>query len=424
MHDQRSRLSRHSVLILLGLMILSATLWASDEDESSLSSERFEEFQKEFSEFRNEFEAYREGRSGNVSSGTSRPSRFTFGGYGELHANFTEGHSDNQFDIHRLVFYAGYEFADWIRFHSETEIEHAYVSDDSGGELSLEQAHVDFLLSDALNVRFGRVLTPVGIVNRKHEPPSFNGVERPFFSKYIIPTTWSTDGIGVFGNMTPSLKYEAYIGGGLDGSGFDSQDGIRGGRNKERPGLNEPAVTGRVDFFPLAESDADPGQMLRIGLSAYAGGLDNGNKGSDTGIDGDIRIVSSDFEYTVGPVDFRGVVAHEKINGERAIGSGTADEIFGWYLESGVHVMPESWKVGKLRTSDAVVFLRYDDFDTQHRMPSGVARDPAGDRNAWTFGVTFHLTPSFVAKADVQIRDDGSGDDDDNLFNIGVGWQF
>ena len=28
-----------------------------------------------------------------------------------------------------------------------------------------------------VNLRFGRTLLPVGIVNRKHEPPAFNGVE-------------------------------------------------------------------------------------------------------------------------------------------------------------------------------------------------------------------------------------------------------
>ena len=42
----------------------------------------------------------------------------------------------------------GYDFNDWIKFHSETEVEHAFVSNESkDGELSVEQAYVDFLLS-------------------------------------------------------------------------------------------------------------------------------------------------------------------------------------------------------------------------------------------------------------------------------------
>ena len=47
----------------------------------------------------------------------------------------------------------------------------------------IEQAAVDFLLSEPFNIRVGRVLTPLGIINKWHEPPSFNGVERPSFSK-------------------------------------------------------------------------------------------------------------------------------------------------------------------------------------------------------------------------------------------------
>ena len=52
-------------------------------------------------------------------------SRFTVGGYGDIHANFNEGNNEDIFDIHRLVLYMGYDFADWIKFHSEVEIEHA-----------------------------------------------------------------------------------------------------------------------------------------------------------------------------------------------------------------------------------------------------------------------------------------------------------
>ena len=34
------------------------------------------------------------------------------------------------------------------------------------------------------------MLAPVGIINERHEPPSFHGVERPFVDTFIIPTTW------------------------------------------------------------------------------------------------------------------------------------------------------------------------------------------------------------------------------------------
>jgi len=351
--------------------------------------------------------------------------RFRLGGYGELHANFGEGSDPDQIDLHRLVAYVGYDFADWIKFNSEIEIEHAFVADsddgDVGGELSIEQAYFDFLLSPPLNVRIGRVLTPIGIVNQDHEPTLFNGVERPSFSKYLIPTTWSSDGIGIFGDLTGSTNYQLYVVGGLDGSEFNATNGIRGGRIKERPSLQEPAVTGRLDFYPFSGGGKHD---LRFGLSGYFGGLDNANKGATPGIDGDIQIYSADFQYSISRFDFRGVVADTRIDGAEEIGNGTAEEIFGWYLEVGYHFLPDTWKQGKLAKSDAVVFVRYDDYDTQYKMPSGVAADPAGSRTEWTAGLTFYPTSQVVLKADYQIRDDDSDEDLGDRFNLGLGWAF
>jgi len=359
-----------------------------------------------------------------ASSGGSAADKFTFGGYGEIHANFGEGKAPDQIDIHRLVAYVGYEFNDWIRFHSETEIEHGFVSSESGGEISIEQAYLDFLLSDRLNVRFGRFLTPIGIINRKHEPPTFNGVERPAFDRFIIPTTWFSDGVGIFGSLAPALKYEAYVAGGLDGSKLGAVDGIREGRIEERPSLNDPAFMGRLDYYPFAGRSAAYGQVARVGASAYYSGLNNGNEGNNPGIKGDVVILSADAEYSFTKFDFRGVITHERIHGAKEIGNGTASGIFGWYLEGGVHVFPDAWKKGKLAKSDAVVFVRYEDFDTQHRMPDGVVKDPAGDRTQWTGGVNFYLTRNLVAKADYQVPRDGTGQHLPNLINFGIGWQF
>ncbi len=353
--------------------------------------------------------------------------RFTLGGYGDVHANFGEGSAPDLFDIHRIIIYLGYDFNDWISFNSETELEHALVEDDNGKVL-FEQLFLDFLLSDPVNIRLGRVLMPLGIVNQKHEPPSFNGVERPLFAKNIIPSTWFSDGIGVFGSLTPSVTYEAYVVAGLEGDGFGSSDGIRGGRNAERPSLHEPAFAGRVDYFPLAMREPLYGQVLRLGASTYFGGLDNGNKGKNPGVDGDIAVFSADFEYTISKFDFRGAIAYEDIDDARGLSAVTgetiADTIFGWYLEGAYHFMPDSWKKGKLARSDAVAFVRFDSADTQHDVPSGLTKDPSGDREEWTFGVNFYLLPNLVIKADYQIRDDASSDDLPDLFNLGVGWQF
>jgi len=425
--ERRSSCALWAALLMLGGVMLPAISTDAAENDSELEATRREvrELKQTVGDLVAEVEKLKgsDGRSDSLEGLDTVLGKLKFGGYGEMHANFVQGSESDQFDIHRLVLYLGYDFADWITFHSETELEHAYVTD-GDGEVVLEQGYIDFLLTGNFNVRAGRILTPIGIINRKHEPPTFNGVERPAFATNIIPTTWSSDGVGVFGSLCESLTYEAYVVGSLDGSMFNATSGIRNGRIKERPSLNEPAITGRLDYYPCAAVQNDSDQSLRLGASGYFGGLDNGDQGSNPGIDGEIGIVSTDFEYSVCKWDFRGAIAHINIDGARQIGNNVAEEIFGWYLEGAYHCMPEEWKTGKLAKADATVFLRLDKYDTQYEMPSGVSKNDAGDRTDWTFGTNFYLTPNFVLKADFQVRDDASSSDPDDLFNLGVGWAF
>ncbi|PLX50895.1 MAG: hypothetical protein C0613_02355 [Desulfobulbaceae bacterium] len=350
-------------------------------------------------------------------------SRFSFGGYGEIHANIAEGDdaggdSNDQLDIHRFVTYVGYDFADWLKFTSEIEIEHAMVSSGDGGELELEQAYLDFLLSDYANIRVGRTLVPVGYLNQHHEPTTFNGVERPNFYKYVVPTTWWSDGIGLFGALGDITYQLAYLGG-MDGSGVSSS-GIRGGRLKERPSLNDPAYALRLDYTPFASRDL----TLRLGTSLYYSGLDNGNKGNDPGVEADLAIYEADFSFSYGDLDLVGAMAWERIDGAESLAAGVAEEIFGYYLEAGYHVMPSAWQTGKLANADAVFFVRYDEYDTQANMPTGQLADAAQDRRDLTLGVSFWPTTNVVVKADYQILRSDADEDPDNTINFGIGWQF
>ena len=71
-------------------------------------------------------------------------------------------------------------FTPRIRFVGELEVAHAIVEGlEEKGELELEQAYLDFLLSRSFNIRAGMMLVPVGIINERHEPPVFNGDSAP-----------------------------------------------------------------------------------------------------------------------------------------------------------------------------------------------------------------------------------------------------
>ena len=362
------------------------------------------------------------------SASSAGGERLIWGGYGEMHFSDLEGHGGAQVDLSRFVLSMSYSFSERAQLHSELEIEHGFIAD-SQGELSIEQLYTDFRVSPTTHIQVGRVLAPLGIVNLRHEPPSFNGVERPSVEHFVLPSTWFIDGLGVVGEFTPSLRYQTFLSTSMDGTGFTALEGVREGRQEARPSAHEPGLSGRLDFFPLDESAVQPNsRSLRLGLSGFYGGLDNSNQGNDPGVDASLSIAAFDAEYSQGRLDLRGVAAFELIDGARELSSVTGEsissEISGWYLESAWHWMPESWKSGEHGWSDAIAFARYDTLDTQRAVPSGLVADPRGNRSEWTVGIGLYPFPNLVFKADYQFRDDGAASAPKNQFNLGIGWSF
>src|SRR5262249_28852911 len=151
-------------------------------------------------------------------------------GYMEMHLNRPD-HAPAILDFHRFVLIFSHQFSDRIRFVGELEVEHAFVEGlEESGELELEQAYVDFLLSRPLNVRAGMVLVPIGIINERHEPPVFHGVERTFVDTVIVPTTWFEAGAGVHGEIGQGWRYRGYVLASLNALEFSADEGVREGR--------------------------------------------------------------------------------------------------------------------------------------------------------------------------------------------------
>ena len=158
-----------------------------------------------------------------------------------------------------------HQFSDRIRFVGELELEHAFVEGlEEAGELELEQAYVDFLLTRGFNVRAGMLLMPMGIINERHEPPVFYGVERPFVDTVIIPTTWFEVGAGVHGEVGRGLRYRAVSHVAPERAGIQRRGGAAEGRQKgNRTNIRQPAVTGRVEYVGV--------RGLTLGASFWAG---------------------------------------------------------------------------------------------------------------------------------------------------------
>ena len=185
-------------------------------------------------------------------------------GYMDFHFNKLEG-TDGVLDFHRFVLLFNHSFSPRIRFVGELELEHAFVEGlEESGEIELEQAYVDFLISRPFNVRAGMMLVPLGIINERHEPPVYNGVERPFVDTVIVPTTWFEVGAGIHGEFGRGFRYRAYAMAPLNALEFNAEEGIREGRQKgSEANVRNFAFTGRGEYVGVPD--------LTIGAGFWTG---------------------------------------------------------------------------------------------------------------------------------------------------------
>jgi hypothetical protein len=336
----------------------------------------------------------------------------------DFHVNKAE-HEDAVVDFHRFVLLFSHQFTQRIRFVGELELEHALVEGlEEAGELELEQAFIDFLIARPFNVRAGMVLVPVGIINERHEPPVFNGVERPLVDTFIVPSTWFEPGAGVHGEVGQGWRYRAYVLAPLDALNFSADEGIRGGRQKgAQARARNAAVSGRLEFIGLPN--------LTVGASGWWGKGNAMNSRLETPVS--VREVDARFhtdrvelraQFADVSID-RADLVNEALTRLTGVDPNIARGLRGFYGEAAYRV----WAQGAPR--DLVAFVRYEDVDTQHRMPAGWQPLEVFDRQAWVFGVTYFPDPDVAVKADyVRMKNRSGLGSTPSSFNVGLGWWF
>jgi hypothetical protein len=352
-----------------------------------------------------------------------KDSGVSVGGYGEALLEFFDDSRDDgsesgavdRFDFLRAVVYFGYKFSDrWI-FNSEIEFEHASTSE--GGSASVEFAYLDYLYRDALNLRTGLVLVPMGWLNELHEPTVYLGAVRPRTENRIIPTTWRENGIGGYGGFG-GFDYRTYVINGLDASGFSAK-GLRSGRQKGAKAKAEDfAWVGRLDFTRV------PG--LTAGVAGYFG-----NSGQDLEDDnGDSIAVGTSIldlhvEYRYRGFEMRGLWARAELDDvarlNEALGyegnQSVGETLEGGYLQAGYDVL-----AGRGRSS-LTPYLRWEKINTQQNVPDGWSANPANDEQLMTLGLAYQPIEQLIFKAEYQNIDNEAGTGVDQ-FNLSMGYIF
>jgi hypothetical protein len=340
-------------------------------------------------------------------------------GYMEAHLNKIRG-ADATLDFHRFVLLFNHSFTSKIRFVGELELEHALVEGlEAAGELELEQAYVDFLLSRRFNIRAGMLLMPVGIINERHEPPVFHGVERSVVDTAIVPTTWFDVGAGIHGDLGKGWRYRAYVTAPLDASAFSADEGIRGGLQKGvEARLRTAAVTARVEYAGIPD--------LTLGASTWLG---HGHFFDSLTLRTPVRLFEADARYTRDRFELRTQFAHVAIPNAGGINEAVtrlvgvdpniASGLRGFYAEGSYRL----WNQGAPR--DLVAFVRYEHANTQSTMPAGWLPLNEFARKNWVAGLTYYPDPDVAVKADyVWARNSSGIFRTQSSFNLGLGWWF
>ena len=127
--------------------------------------------------------------------------------------------------------------------------------------------------------------------------------------------------------------------------------------------------------------------------------------------------------------DFRGQFANvgvsragelnRALQSEGGVNPNVAERLRGFYLEPAVRVLPRRWR------HDLVAFARYENFDTQNKMPAGYQPLKQFDRSAWVVGATYYPEPDVALKFDYTfLRNRSAVVQAVNSLNFGIGWWF
>jgi len=362
--------------------------------------------------------------AGNISKGLS------LGAYVQIDYNQPFGNTvrkNGSLDVHRLVTFMGFKFNDRTHFVTEIEIEHVK-------EVFVEQAFLSYRIDEKFNFRAGLILIPMGILNEYHEPPTYNGVERPNLDSKIVPTTWRELGVGFSGTFDDlSLKYQLYILNGFngyDGSGkFRGTDGFRKGRQKGANSfMSAPNLSTKIDYYGIIG--------LKLGLAVYYGksqssmydGLDMDNvdavKTADSSV---VRItmLGLDVRYQNKGFEARAQYILASVSNTTQYNAFTGNDLgslmMGFYVEAGYNVL----KFIKDTRNKMVIFARYENYNTHAHVDDGLNKNYAFNRTDISVGLGFKVADGAVFKADYQLfKNADTSVDDTNQFNLGVGIWF
>ena len=392
-------------------------------------------------------------------------SKFTLSGYGVVnYYNYTKYDTDlnikDKFDAERLNLYLGYNFNDWISFKSEIEFEHGGTGStveldtqeefgeyeqeiEAGGEVKIEQIHINFAIKPYFNVRVGRMKIHFGLAQDLDRPISYFTTHRQEMENEILPLGWYENGVQFHGTFWKRLKYEVSVTNGLDASGFSSRGWIKEGYQTrfEMSNGNSLAFTGRLDY------KFGKNKYTYFGASAYLNDAAANRPKNDMKESAYVMIFEGHITYDEDYLRFNSVILWGNLENSNIVTSKNASlsnnlgvkrtpvgkNALGFSFEGGYEVLHF---INPNSKQKVYPFVRYDYYDTMQEVEGSVVKKPRWERSAIMGGLNWFVHPQIVLKAHYQNRKLGSENIDlttlaytgkkqqENTFSAGIGFSF
>lgn len=352
-------------------------------------------------------------------------------------------------DLERFVLEPAYQLTPKLRLKAEIEFEHggtgAAVEFDrfeefgefeyeieKGGEVVLEQLHLDWKLRDWLHLKVGHFEVPVGLMAFRDEPTEYFTTTVSEMEASLLPVNWNENGISVYGLLGAKKHwyYNLSMINGLDNSAFSSANWIQRGSQKrfEMVNAEDMAFVARFDYVGKDEN--------RVGVSGFIGNSTGNRPKPDLQTDAWVALADAHVIWEKEPFEFAAMVLYGTLSNSEAVSQANrnlsnnlnvkrtpvASAALGAFAEVGVELL-DLFNKGHRRhpETELHIFGRYDYYDSMFRTQGNVFNNPRWERHTWTAGLNYDLNKYVRLKGQYSVRKLGIPDlNMEKTFGLGL----
>jgi hypothetical protein len=255
-----------------------------------------------------------------------------------------------------------------------------------------------------------------------HEPPTFNGVDRPEVDTLIIPSTWREPGFGIFGELTTGVAYQLYLINGLNANGFTAEAAVADGHQ-------EGMLAAARDFGAVGRLTYEPMLATILGVSGYFATSGNSLRATVGNVPVGLWEIDARTRYRgfTARAEFAMLFIGETAALNQALAANdptvslpVAKRSQGAYLEAGYDLMR---LFCPLTEQSVTLFSRFDYVNTQASVAAGLTPDEAFLRYVFTAGLVYRPIPQIALKGDYRRHWFGAGPSYNELA-AALAWMF